>query len=261
MKSYLLCALVGLTLSAALVAAQTKNPATIPEEARRHFVIGTTLFTSAKSADDFSSCESEFKQAVDLAPQWPDARYNLALAREAAGDYAGAMADLKLYLQFQLPDAEARKAQDKIYVLEAKQQKKVTDAQAAKVDATARAEEAKYSWLKGEWSYESEFQGWGPNYGAATGAVRAVKIGNIVEFSPINSYSGHEGDLRATVGESGNVSWDWVYDENYSTCNRGHIPVALTVGYDQRTIRFQVDSWSGAKCNSNLPFIVTLKRR
>src|ERR1039458_8527544 len=67
--------------------ATTQSP--IPEEARRHFVMGATLFKDAKTHDEFLQVASEFKQAADLAPQWPEARYNLALAREAAGDYEG----------------------------------------------------------------------------------------------------------------------------------------------------------------------------
>ena len=123
MKTFVLCALVGLTLAAPILRAQV-NPtsaAPIPEEARKHFIMGTTLFKDAKTPDDYAQVESQFKQAVDLAPQWPDPRYNLALAKEAAGDYAGAMADLKIYLQFKLSEADARTAQDKIYVIEAKQ--------------------------------------------------------------------------------------------------------------------------------------------
>src|SRR5579864_8361328 len=78
--------------------ASTQPP--IPEEARKHFVMGTTLFKEAKTADDFARVVTEFKQATDLSPQWADARYNLALAKEAAGDYSGATADLKIYQQF-----------------------------------------------------------------------------------------------------------------------------------------------------------------
>lgn len=99
---------------------QTTSAPSIPEEARRHFVIATTLFKEAKTPDDYQQVIENFKQTVDLAPQWPEARYNLALAKEAAGDFAGAIVDLKLYLQFKLPDAEARTAQDKMYALEAK---------------------------------------------------------------------------------------------------------------------------------------------
>lgn len=82
--------------------------------------MGTTLFKEAKTADDFTQVEGEFKQAADLAPQWPEARYNLALTKEAAGDYSGATADLKLYQQFKLSESEARTVQDTIYALEAK---------------------------------------------------------------------------------------------------------------------------------------------
>ena len=98
-------------------------PTPIPEEARRHFVRGTALFKDAKSPDDYKLVVDEFTQAANLAPWWPEARYNCALAWEAAGDYDKAIENLKLYLQFKLPDADARAAQDKIYALEAKQEK------------------------------------------------------------------------------------------------------------------------------------------
>jgi hypothetical protein len=96
------------------------TPAPTPEEARKHFVMGTTLFKDAKTTDDFVQVASEFKQAADLAPQWPEPRYNLALAKEAVGDYSGAKADLKVYQQFKLSESEVRAVQDKLYALEAK---------------------------------------------------------------------------------------------------------------------------------------------
>jgi hypothetical protein len=130
MNNYTLSALFCFLLLAPALYAQTKtsadatkvvtSPPLVPEEARKHFVMGTTLFKDAKTADDFVQVEGEFKQATDLAPQWPDARYNLALAKEAAGDYSGAMEDLKLYQKFKLSESEARTVQDKIYALEAK---------------------------------------------------------------------------------------------------------------------------------------------
>jgi hypothetical protein len=136
----------------------TTTPAPIPEEARKHFVMGTTLFKDAKTADDFLQVTNEFKQATDLAPQWSEARYNLALAREAAGDYSGAIDDLKIYQQFKLSDAEARTVQDKIYTLEAKQLKKVSsDAAKAATDsanASAAADAKKNDFIKsiqGNW--------------------------------------------------------------------------------------------------------------
>jgi len=159
MKTYVLGALVGFMLVTPSLVAQTNvaTPTRIPEEARKHFVMGTTLFKDAKTADDFVQVESEFKQAADLAPQWPEARYNLALAREAAGDYSGAMADLKVYQQFKLSDADARNVQDKIYALEAKQQKKdgaakvAADAASAKEAAATQAENVYKGLDSGVW--------------------------------------------------------------------------------------------------------------
>lgn len=148
MKKYWLLALVGFTLVTPSLVAQTKvtAPTPIPEEARKHFVMGTTLFKDAKTPDDYAQVEGQFKQAVDLAPQWPDARYNLALSKEAAGDYSGAMADLKLYQQFKLSDTEARTVQDKIYELEAKQAKKVSDGAAQAAAEAARAPHFDGTW-------------------------------------------------------------------------------------------------------------------
>ena len=92
----------------------------------------------------------EFKQAADLAPQWPEARYNLALAKEAAGDYSGAMDDLKLYQQFKLSNDEARTVQDKIYALEAKQAKAAeAKAKESSPEAVAAKQQDEYdAWLK-----------------------------------------------------------------------------------------------------------------
>lgn len=134
--------LIAVVLTSTLVS-YAQSP-TIPEEARKYFVMGTTIFKEAKSAEDFTLAISKFKRATELAPEWPDARYNLATAREAAGDYSGAMADLKTYLQFKLSEAEARTAQDKLYVLEAKQEKAANDkevsAKKAVEEAQAKAE-------------------------------------------------------------------------------------------------------------------------
>src|SRR6202163_458136 len=125
--------------------ASAQTPPAIPEEARKHFVMGTTLFKDAKTADDFAQVVSEFKQATDLAPQWTDPRYNLALAKEAAGDYSGAIADLKHYQKLKLSESEARAVQHKVYALEAKSQraaqKNVSDEAAKARAAVAQAEE------------------------------------------------------------------------------------------------------------------------
>lgn len=132
-----------------LAAAMEQLPP-IPEEARRHFVRGGALFKDAKNADDLSQVVDEFKEAVRLAPWWPEARYNYALAQEAAGQYPGAVANLKLYQLFKLPDAEARAAQDKIYALEAKQEKMLKDV------GVKEAARRSVQGLAGRWTWHSD---------------------------------------------------------------------------------------------------------
>jgi len=128
-----------------LAVAMDKLPS-VPEEARKHFVKGAALFKEAKSPADFSQVLDEFKQAVHFAPWWPEARYNQALACESAGEYASAVENLKLYLLFKLPDAEARSVQDKIYVLEAKQEKAAKE---SSPEVVAAKKEISYAeWLR-----------------------------------------------------------------------------------------------------------------
>ena len=95
----------------------------IPSEARKHFVMGTTLYKDAKTQSDFAEAAAEYLQAANLAPQWTEARNNTAAMFESAGDYAKAIENLKIYQQFKLPDAEAQAVQEKIWGLEAKQKK------------------------------------------------------------------------------------------------------------------------------------------
>jgi len=115
----------------------------IPEEARRHFVRGTALFKDAKSPEDYKQVIEEFSEAIKLAPWWPETRYNWALAFEAAGDYAKAIDSLQLYRLFKLPETEARAVQDKIYALEAKQEKAAQKAVEGRQAQQAAAEERK----------------------------------------------------------------------------------------------------------------------
>jgi hypothetical protein len=112
----------------------------IPTEARRHFVMGATLAKDAKTPDDFIQVSDEFSQAVRLAPWWPEALYNLALARGAAGYYAQGIADLKYYQLFKLSDAEAQAAQEKSWAFEAKQAKAVKDKELPAEEAASTRE-------------------------------------------------------------------------------------------------------------------------
>jgi hypothetical protein len=227
MKNYTLHALLGFILITPILLGQANanadqpiaaTPPTIPEEARKHFVMGTTLFKDAKAGDDFSQVVNEFKQVVDLAPQWPDARYNLALAREAAGDYSGAMADLKLYQQFKLSESEARTVQDKIYILEAKtvmtakkqdEQQKAAAAAAAAEEQKQRDYQRKIGFLAGAWTISRTVKG-GPWNGEKTTGPAVITIAD----KAVVIYRIYEGrrvqELKGTIEGDDYTSIKWI---------------------------------------------------
>lgn len=112
-----------LASSAAAAPKKAAAPA-ISEEARRAFVRGGTAFSEAQGPEDFARAAELFSEAVKLAPKWPEPWFNLAKAREAGKDYAGALAALKSYLALPLSAADKRQAQDLSYALEEKAAKK-----------------------------------------------------------------------------------------------------------------------------------------
>jgi tetratricopeptide (TPR) repeat protein len=245
MKAYVLCVLAGFMLVTPSLVAQNNGtaPPAIPEEARRHFVIGATLFKDAKTPDDYAQVESQFKQAVDLAPQWPDARYNLALSKEAAGDYSGAMADLKLYLQFKLPEAEARTAQDKIYVLEAKAEA-VTRKQnvVASEEQKKKEYQDKIGFLAGAWViHRSLFNG---PYSSGPGLI-TITDNNISITFPASGYE----LIRGTIEGDDYSSIKWVQTPNRNDPHVADLPdcpIQVTIDKYAHTIR-----WSEAAIDTS----------
>lgn len=120
------------------------------EKARQYFVVGTTLFKDVHSTSDYKQVVEAFSKAVELAPRWSDAHYNLALVLEAKANsrplnrdaaqnnirdmYMLAILHLKIYLDLHtavadpknpvvLSESERGKIQDKIYELKARAQK------------------------------------------------------------------------------------------------------------------------------------------
>ncbi|MEK6651447.1 MAG: tetratricopeptide repeat protein [Nitrospirota bacterium] len=125
------------------LAQEIKPAPAVPEEARRHFIKATTLQTEAKNPDDYDLPIQEYRQALLLAPWWSDAYFNLATAFELKLQYAEAIQNLKFSILASPEGPDARVAQDKIYALEAKQDK-LTSA-AGKV---ARQRNQEEEWLK-----------------------------------------------------------------------------------------------------------------
>lgn len=88
----------------------------LPEEARRFKVQaeGAVVDKQFQDAADF------YEQALQVAPWWPEGRYNRAMVLSEVGDYDQAIMEIKRYLAL-VPDApNARAAQDKVYDWERK---------------------------------------------------------------------------------------------------------------------------------------------
>lgn len=94
-----------------------KRQPPIPEEARRYAVRAQTLVKTQQSAG-FAPAAAELANAMLLVPWWADGYYNLGLMQEGAGDFAGAIQSLKLYLLADTHAANAEAIRNKIYELE-----------------------------------------------------------------------------------------------------------------------------------------------
>ncbi len=126
---------------------QTMKPTpAIPEEARRNYVMGLTLFKDAKNIQDYNDSIEKFKTAVLIAPWWIDAYRDLGMALKAAERYSEAINALKLYIAANPDSDNARKAQDEIYIIEAKKEKAAKE---LSPEAMAKKKQSEYdAWLK-----------------------------------------------------------------------------------------------------------------
>jgi hypothetical protein len=110
----------------------------IPEEARRHYIVGKTLSDGAKKPEDFNDAVAEYRSALLAAPWWPEANRDFALTLEAAERFDEAIVYVKLYIATNPGDERARAAQDELYKIEARQElaaKARVEESAAKADA------------------------------------------------------------------------------------------------------------------------------
>jgi len=234
-------------------------PSRFPIEARTHLVNGTTLFRDAQSPGDYAQIESEFKQAVDLAPQWPDARYYLALAKEATGDYPGAIADLKLYQQFKLSAEDAYKAQVKIYALESRTaatekveaavKQSATDEEDRKLaneEEKKKAYQDKIGFLQGAWNAASTLP---PRFHLPPSQFQAgitITGNNIV----IQSADGSQ-MLKGTIQGDDYSSINWMYQQGpHPIVPLPDCTIKVTVEKDGHQIKWKTPGVSTAKSGS-----------
>ena len=110
----------------------------VPEEARRHYVKGRTLFDAAKNPADSLDAAEEFKNALLIAPWWGELYLRLGMTLETAERYDEAIAALKLYMVSAPGEELARKAQDEIYKIEAEMEKAEHERRAQETAAEAK---------------------------------------------------------------------------------------------------------------------------
>ena len=87
-------------------------PKPLPGEDVRRYVVQATAAIRNK---DFYGAAEFYEQATDLAPWWPQGRYDRALVLAAIGEYGDAAREMQRYLALVPNAANARQMQDKIY--------------------------------------------------------------------------------------------------------------------------------------------------
>lgn len=95
---------------------------TVSDEAKRYFARGVAAVEMAKSPADYELAIREFSQAATLAPDWPDAFYNLGLVQEKAEKFRDAVTSLKQYIRLAPNSPDAETVKTLIYKLEYKRE-------------------------------------------------------------------------------------------------------------------------------------------
>lgn len=95
----------------------------VPEEARKHLARGQAAVEIAKTNSDFEEAVSEFNKAIELAPDWSEAYYQLGVLQDKLGKYDDACKNLKRCLEL-APNADNyAKVQELYYKVEYKRDK------------------------------------------------------------------------------------------------------------------------------------------
>lgn len=142
---------------------------TIPEAAREKYIMAIALRDQAKNASDYDSPITKFKDVIALAPSWAEAYKELGLTLELAGKFDEAISNLTKYISFNPPADDARKAQDEIYIIKAKKEKKENEVNTKPTDYT-------YTFYD-DFSNNNNY--WPTNYYNATEGISSIANGRL----------------------------------------------------------------------------------
>lgn len=91
----------------------------IPEAARESYVQANETYRHSQNDADIKSAIALYNDALMKAPWFSDAWYNLSLAQEKLGDYAGAVTSMKALQPLEAGGPNERRDLDRLYTLEA----------------------------------------------------------------------------------------------------------------------------------------------
>jgi Tfp pilus assembly protein PilF len=133
--------------------------AEISRDAKRHMFRGQAAMEEAKNASDYQDAVKEFKKAVEYAPHWADAWFNLGVAQERAKDYAGAMNSFKKYLELNPTANDRNEVEGRIFKLEYLVEKKAK-AKKAEREKKESSESLTGTWSAKEWGCAAAYNEW-----------------------------------------------------------------------------------------------------
>jgi len=102
-----------------ILAAGLTEPPTIPEEARQLFVLATDQIKHAATPAALDQPIALLHKALEIAPWWGNAYFNLSRALEMAGQYDDAAKQLNYYLELKPSETDARDARAHLVVIQA----------------------------------------------------------------------------------------------------------------------------------------------
>ncbi len=129
------------------LAAEMKPPPAIPEEAERRMARGAAAFKGAKSVVDYGDAIKEFQAAVDAAPWYGDAYFNLGVTQDKAEKYSDALQNLKFALMASPGNKDVKSL---LYEVEYRNDKVVAAAAKAKQEADDARRQANEARLQAE---------------------------------------------------------------------------------------------------------------
>jgi tetratricopeptide (TPR) repeat protein len=178
------------------------DAAEISQEAKRHMARGTAAMKYAKSTADYQDAITEFKKAIEYAPDWSDAWFNLGVAQESSGDFAGAIKSFRTYLEKNPKAADRDKVETRIYELEYRQEK-------ARKKITRDKEEIqrKIAGLSGVWRKQDTGSSWPVNV-SGTRLIIKTSPGGVV--SSTDYFRGQIVAPHATGASLTGVVREWV---------------------------------------------------